>query len=174
VEKEGIRRSQQTADNADLVLWVLDASEPLREEDHQLAKKLRGRILRVANKQDRLERDSAPVWQAPGPTAWPFLSVSAKTGQGIEELQAAMLEAAGLQALGEREHAYLNNARHQAALLQALSALDRARAALAGGLAWECLAADLRQALQAMEALLGRVSSEDILGEIFSRFCIGK
>ena len=176
VEREGIRRSRLTAENADLVLWLLDASEPLREEDRNLARSLRGRVLMVANKMDReTEAHRLPLWTPPaGSEAWPLIPVSAQDGRGIDELKEAVLQAAGLKAWGERENAYLNNARHQAALLQALEALSQARTALASGLAWECLAADLRQATQAMEALLGRVSSEDILGEIFSRFCIGK
>lgn len=176
VEREGIRRSRRTAENADLILWVLDASEELQEEDHLLAQSLKGQVLRVANKMDReIENEKLPRWKAaPGPEAWPLLPVSAKTGEGLEELRAACLKAAGLQALADRESAYLNNARHRAALIQAIDALAQARAAIASGLAWECLAADLRQAAQAMEVLLGRVSSEDILGEIFSHFCIGK
>ncbi|HEX5032976.1 MAG TPA: tRNA uridine-5-carboxymethylaminomethyl(34) synthesis GTPase MnmE, partial [bacterium] len=142
VEREGIRRSRLTAEKADLVLWLLDASEPLQKEDLDLGRSLKGRVLMVGNKMD-LEKAGRrlPLWdKPPGSEAWPLLPVSAQEGRGIEELKSALLQSAGLKAWREREHAYLNNARHQAALLRALEALAQARAALASGLAWECLA----------------------------------
>jgi tRNA modification GTPase len=80
----------------------------------------------------------------------------------------------GLEAMRQREFAFLNNARHREALRQGLEALGRARLALTERRPLELAAADLRAAIQAMEVLLGRVHSEDILGEIFSHFCVGK
>ncbi|MFO1463031.1 MAG: tRNA uridine-5-carboxymethylaminomethyl(34) synthesis GTPase MnmE [bacterium] len=174
VEQEGIRRSQRAAEQADLSLWVLDASEPLSAEDLQVAELLRGNILPVANKMDLVS--PAPVWkelpQRPGMSA--PCQVSAHSGTGLAELKQRILASLGLEGLRLREQAFLNNARHREALERGLEALARARDALEARQALELPAAELRSACLALEGLLGRVGSEDILGEIFSHFCIGK
>lgn len=177
VEREGIRRSQQVASSADLTLWILDASGPLKEEDRQIARSLRGPTLMVGNKVDLgpAVQNLPEGWER-GFTAIrsEWLYVSAKTGEGFSELKDELLGAIGLGVLEERSHAYLNNARHLAALREGLSALERARQALTQGLAAECSAADLQSAVKSLEALLGRVNAEDVLDKIFSSFCIGK
>jgi len=171
VEQEGIRRSRQAAERADLVLWVLDASAPLEVEEQRVGETLRGQVLRVANKADL----PAAGWAAGDlPGEGPLVRVSARSGQGMAELKAAVLARVGLEGLRQREFAYLNNARHREALRQGREALGRARRALGEQRPLELPAADLRAAVQAMEVLLGKVHSEDILGEIFSHFCIGK
>lgn len=171
VEAEGIRRSRLAAERADLVLWVLDASTPLTAEDLEVGALLSGRVLRVANKSD-LPAASWGSGQLPGGGA--VCRVSARSGMGVQELKTAILASLGLEGLRQREYAYLNNARHREALRQGLEALRRARQALQARQPLELPAADLRASVQAMEVLLGRVHSEDILGEIFSHFCIGK
>jgi tRNA modification GTPase len=177
VEREGIHRSREAARRADLTLWVLDGSTPATPEDRRLAESLQGRVLIVANKSDL-----GTVFHA-WPGAWPALPpnfhgewavVSAKTGEGLESLKRAVLRAVGSETIQGLDHAYLNNARHREALHQALEALGRARAALAEGLPAECTADDLRLAIHAMGALLGKVSTEDVLDKIFRDFCIGK
>ena len=171
VEQEGIRRSRLAAERADLVLWVLDASTPLTEADREIAGSLPGKVLRVLNKIDL----GPPAWPESALPAGPaVIRVSARNGEGLNILKATILESMGLEALRQREFAFLNNARHREALHRALEALARARQALAARRPLELAAADLRESTQAMEVLLGRVHSEDILGEIFSHFCVGK
>jgi len=87
-------------------------------------------------------------------------------------MKSAILREVGLE--GHHSHAYLNNARHRDALDTGLAALQRAILALGEALPAECIAADLRQASAQLSALLGEISSEDILDKIFSDFCIGK
>lgn len=172
VEQEGVRRSRRAAESADLVLWVLDASQELSPDDLEIGQWISGKIITVANKTDL---SPSPSWSSRdlSRNEAPLL-VSARHGLGIAELKAEILNKVGLQGLREKEFAYLNNARHQDALRQGLEAIRRARRALFDKVPLELPAADLRTASQAMEALLGKVHSEDILGEIFSHFCIGK
>jgi tRNA modification GTPase len=80
----------------------------------------------------------------------------------------------GLYTLQEKSHAFLNNARHLDSVQKAIVSLTRAHQALADKIAAECVAADLQSAVHSLEALLGKVSSEDVLDKIFSEFCIGK
>ncbi|HCU24822.1 MAG TPA: tRNA uridine-5-carboxymethylaminomethyl(34) synthesis GTPase MnmE [Deltaproteobacteria bacterium] len=174
VEQEGIRRSHHAAAQADLILWVLDASAPLQAEDEKIARDLQGRVLVVANKLD-LCPEAAPLWDPPRLVKGVGQSmVSAKNGAGLKELKTQILRCIGLETLQGCAYAFLNNARHRQALEQGLAGLQRARETLRERRPWECLAADLREAVQALEALLGKVSSEHILDEIFSTFCVGK
>jgi tRNA modification GTPase len=177
VEREGILRSKQTAAAADLTLWVLDASSPLTEEDQHVAQSLTGRVLLVGNKVDlgkeTVKLPSDWVFSAEQTlTQWSF--ISARTSEGIESLEQALLQAVGLYTLQEKSHAFLNNARHLDSVQKAIVSLTRAHQALADKIAAECVAADLQSAVHSLEALLGKVSSEDVLDKIFSEFCIGK
>ena len=95
--------------------------------------------------------------------------MSAKTGAGIDTLQAAILEAAGWQP--QAESTFLARERH----LRALESASKHLAAAAGQMAhWELFAEELRMAQDALGAITGKISADDLLGEIFSRFCIGK
>ncbi|MCE9624896.1 MAG: tRNA uridine-5-carboxymethylaminomethyl(34) synthesis GTPase MnmE [Deltaproteobacteria bacterium] len=177
VEREGIRRSERAAQEADLVLWVLDASQAPKAEDLLISGWLKGRVLIVGNKSDLVLEESPRPVQGDFPIMSGTLGpcwVSAKSGVGIPELKEAILQAVGLGGLVLREEAFLNNARHRQALLAGLEALGRARKALEERRSLELPAADLREAAQSMEVLLGKVSSDDILGEIFAHFCVGK
>jgi tRNA modification GTPase len=159
VERLGIERARREMAGADLVLVVLDAAHPEPPEAELPAGVTR---IQVMNKIDLLPG-------VPAGRRGEAVLVSAKTGAGLEALRAAILEAAGWQAQGES--VYLARERH-------LRALERARAhleAAAGRLAqWELFAEELRLAQDALGEISGRVTPEDLLGEIFSRFCIGK
>jgi tRNA modification GTPase len=159
VERLGMERTERELARADVVLVVLEAGRP-QAPDQPLPEG--ARQIRVLNKIDLL-RDAAPGQSGDE------VRVSAKTGAGLDALRAAILEAAGWQARGES--VFLARERH-------LRALGRARKHLeaAAGLAnrWELFAEELRLAQEALGEITGRVSADDLLGEIFSRFCIGK
>ncbi|MBM3366882.1 MAG: tRNA uridine-5-carboxymethylaminomethyl(34) synthesis GTPase MnmE [Betaproteobacteria bacterium] len=164
IEKIGIERARQEIRRADVVLLVLEA---LDERDGDMHPGLVSALpagavrIRVINKIDL-------AGMAPARTAGE-VRLSAKTGAGVELLQAALLEAAGWARHGETP--FLARERHQRALGRARSQLA---AAAAQGSRWELFAEDLRLAQQALAEITGEVSTEDLLGEIFSRFCIGK
>jgi tRNA modification GTPase len=167
------------------VLLVLDASEPLTEEDLQLLEQTtaRPRIV-VANKMDvavRLKPDStydldcAPyVVSAFRRTVDRDIGVSAQTGEGIDELRDAIVSAlTGRESL--RDTAAVSNTRHIALLTSARAHLDAAhRAALAAGTPEEFLLTDLQAARAHLDEVVGTRTSEDLLEHIFANFCIGK
>lgn len=179
LEKIGIERSRAAAQNADVILFVTDDAKDGDEGDRILAKEcfdLKNKngsiaVIQVRNKSDL-------------PTAKePFgvdeknaraIRVSAIAGAGIDELEAAIAEAvmplsnlsgAEVQHINLRQKLCLENAR--TALAGALSSLDK-------NLSAEFITIDLREVIHQLGVLIGEVTSEDVLGEIFSKFCIGK
>jgi len=146
---------------ADLVLVVHDASAP----HYALAVCVPAAAARI----DVYNKiDLAPDFQ-PAPGDHPAVCISAKTGSGIAALRAAILEAAGWKSHGES--AFLARERH----LRALQATGvHLEAAAACTRQWELFAEELRLAQRELAAITGEFSADDLLGEIFSRFCIGK
>lgn len=159
IEIEGIARAMSAAREADIVLIVSAADVAVPEPQIE---DIRGsRLLRVQNKAD-----------LPSPVAPPgtqTLKVSAKSGEGLDALRSALLEAAGWRAGGE--DVFSARRRHLYALEQAKIRLDAARQAYP---ALDLMAEELRQSHSHLGAITGRMDADALLGEIFSRFCIGK
>ncbi len=164
IEAEGIRRARLAIDSADAVLWIQDASEP---GSGTLTEPLPGDIpvIVVRNKIDLMS-------EAAGPGAEHGIGLSAKTGAGIDALREAIRALAGYENQGEG--AFTARRRHLDALARAKSHFLRGREALLDARAGELLAEELRLCQQALGAITGEVSSDALLGEIFSAFCIGK
>jgi tRNA modification GTPase len=170
-ERLGIRRSHEALADAALVLIVLDATQPLNDEDHRLLAAVDGRPAIVAlNKSDLAAnvRDSASISLPAAPT----ISTSALTGEGIAALRERILTLATGGAAAEP--GMLTNLRQHQAVTTALSALADAAKANAGGIPHEMILLDLYRALWALDSLTGQTTSDDILNLIFSTFCIGK
>ncbi len=165
VEQQGIARSSEQIELADLILEVVDGSlngEKLLKED-QIAG--RHHIL-VVNKSDLGEDD---VWKD-----CEGVRVSCERENGLSHLAQAISEELSLSKGSWGGHAVAINARHQNCLRRALASLLEGRAALSKGLGVELASIDLREALDAIGEIAGRVDTEEILGEIFGTFCIGK
>ena len=168
-EQLGIARSREALADAALVLVVLDATQPLNDEEHRLLKTVEGRpALVVENKCDLAEA----VDQAGAMDGVPTLQTSALTGAGIPELRERILALATGGAASEP--GMLTSLRHHQAISTALSALGDAAAANAGGIPHEMILLDLYRGLWALDSLTGQTTSDDILNLIFSTFCIGK
>lgn len=165
VETLGIERSLQAMADADLCLVVADASAPLHPCDPELMERARkaGRYLVAANKCD--------LGSTVPDGAYP---VSAKTGQGIEELRRAILEVVAPGGSAGHDGAIITNLRQAEALREASAAMAQARAAVASRIPHEMLLLDLYAALNAIDALTGKTTADDILHRIFATFCIGK
>lgn len=169
IEREGIRRARAALGDAELVLYLIDdAAGPDAADLDELARlPATARILVLRNKADLSGR-------APGgcePVAGhPALRICARSGAGLDVLKTAILQIAGL---GEREAPYSARARHLEALSRTQAELSRVRDQLHGSHP-ELAAESLRLAHEALGEITGRFGSEDLLGEIFSRFCIGK
>lgn len=184
VEREGVARASRARGVADLLLLVLDQSEPASAEDARLlAETAHGRRIVVANKSDlpcaidmALVRGANPSGSRGEPdNARPTaISVSARTGAGFDELRRAIVrELTGSELL--RDAAAISNTRHIALLEQARAHLAAAQqAAAAGDTPEEFVLADLQAARARLDEVVGARTSEDVLQHIFERFCIGK
>lgn len=164
VENMGIARTHQTAQRADLILLLLEANQNITTQDEDILALLPAEIprLQVFNKADLLvgERDVLPV---------NGIYVSAKTGQGMEVLRDRLLELVGWRS--QEGGAFMARTRHLLALNLAQDHL-----ALANNVRHhpELFAEELRLVQQALSSITGEFTADDLLGEIFSRFCIGK
>ena len=173
VEQEGVRRASARAAAADLVLWAIDASASGGAVTERPADLTKTRIWLVENKTDLVEADSgAGASGQPGNEYEFILSVSAKTGAGIELLVAALARFAH-EFFGATESVLVTRGRHRSALTETVAALDRALAVQSSGRE-ELIAEELRVAATTLGRLTGRVDVEDILDVIFRDFCIGK
>jgi tRNA modification GTPase len=168
-EAIGVRKTRETLADADVVMVVLDASVPLRDDEGELIASLAGRrALVVRNKSDL---DAG----ADVPPDLPLLSVttSALTGEGMPALRDALAELVRNPA-GESESGILTSLRHFEAVSGAVTALGAAREAVGKKIPHEMLLLDLYGALRQLDSLTGETTAEDILNRIFSTFCIGK
>lgn len=157
IEQEGVRRAQQEMDKADLIILLVDASQP---QAHQLPG--RENVLLVKNKIDLTAEKPGFHHDA--------LHISAKTNQGIDKLKLHLKEKVGYNTEGK----FMARRRHLDALHQAFEFVKIGEAQLKEHHAGELLAEDLRQAQQALGEITGEFSADDLLGKIFSSFCIGK
>jgi tRNA modification GTPase len=170
----GIRRSHEALADAAIVLVVLDATQPLNDEEKKLLTAVAGRPTLVAvNKCDLAESGAEPIRaDKPGLQGIPVLSTSALTGEGIADLREQLLTLATGGAASEP--GMLTNLRQHQAITTALAALADAARANEGGIPHEMILLDLYRALWALDSLTGQTTPDDILALIFSSFCIGK
>ena len=185
VEREGIRRSRQSARQADLLLRVVDASQNpasananLNSGEAEWPESSQTRLL-VLNKIDLLPRNDASALvqksfssgQA-GNTA--TVRVSCRTGEGLETLKDQIRDAAWRGRIRQKNLDAAINARHQNALQRARQAAQTALQAIEDNLTPELIALDLRIAADAIGEIVGKTSTDDLLDKIFSQFCLGK
>ncbi len=179
IEREGIRRSHESLAQAELILHVLDASEPLTEADTNYLEEFSGKKqILVRNKTDLpVELDLTPaalVTRHSSLVTTPIVDVCCLSGLGIESLKDTIKN---LVWTGEIKAEMLQvaiNSRHQDALNRARIATREATDALAANATLELVAMDLRIAANAVGEIVGKTTTEDLLDSIFSTFCIGK
>jgi len=174
IEILSVRRTTLLLEGADLAIFLIDASEPLTDEHRAVLRHLQGKkVLTVLNKSDLPRRvDEAEVRAiCPDP---PLLNISALFGTGIEHLRDAMRSAVLKGHDLAPESPVITTARHKEALVHAREALDQALTSLAANEGTELTVVDLRESMDALGTITGRSVSTEVLGQIFSRFCIGK
>lgn len=166
VEQEGIRRSHQALQEADLVLLVLDATRGVEENDQELlARAPSHKTLVIWNKVDL---------PSPHPKPENALEISAKEGLGIEQLREAINQKIWRSGPPSKEEIVITNSRHHQALNQAIESVKLVIEGLQTKVSAEFVAADMRRALLELGTIIGTDISEDILSAIFSKFCVGK
>ena len=175
IEQEGVNRAQKEAERGDILLLVLDlsaqnynGSDPLYAKLEQICGKLGISVIKVWNKLD-IYRSGAPSGYEGGSAFY----VSALSGEGIESLRTGLLKAVLASNVGEAS-VVVTSARHRDALSRARKSLEYALDTLRSGKSGEFVALDLRAGLNALGEITGEITSEDILNNIFSKFCIGK
>ena len=161
IESLGITRSLKAASSAEIVLSVIDITNPI-ESDVAVSD---ATLLRVYNKLDKL--DGTHTLPKDG------ITISAKTGEGLDKLKEKMISIAK-EAETTHSSVLVTNVRHLEALLNADESITRAIEALNAQLSGELVAQDLRLTIHHLSSILGEISSDEVLGNIFSRFCIGK
>jgi len=169
-ESIGIRKSMEALADADLVLVVLDFSQPLADEDEELLDQVARRpAIAVANKADL----PGEKWSVPS-AELVMVQTSATTGEGIPELRNEILRHVAGEAGTQAEPGFLTNLRHQERVRESLTSLAAARVAIENKVPHEMLLLDLYNALRPLDEITGATTTDDILNLIFSTFCIGK
>jgi tRNA modification GTPase len=173
IEQAGVARARSWIERAEVVLLVLDGSEPLREADRRLLEELprRGLVV-VVNKLDLPQPVGDDELGLEATT--PVVHVSAVTGEGLVQLEAAVVRLAWGGGGAPGGEVILTNVRHTHAVEQAAAALEACLTRGGAGAPDEVLADNLRVALDALGEITGDTTREDVIDHIFARFCIGK
>ena len=172
IEQEAVRRSHLSIASADLVLFIVDASQNLTDEDNQLIENIKDKtVLVVFNKCDLPARtttnDLKKVFKN-------FSKVSALKKTGIEELEETIVKSVGHNQKIDTHGLLISNVRHINALKDCQKALQKARQNFDDNLSLEFLSEDIKMAVHHLDAITGRNIDTDLLETIFSQFCIGK
>jgi len=168
VEQIGVERARKTLQEADVALLVVDASQPLTDEDKQLlSSPLDCPCATLLNKQDAaiISAEDAAILNAPSP----ILSLSAKSGEGLDKVRDYLRTQ-----LKAPQQLLLTHERHMAVARQALERLEAARHSLTTDAPMDFAAVDLHEALYLLGRITGESVDEKLLDDIFSRFCVGK
>ncbi len=168
VEQIGITRTYAAIDKARIVLWLIDAEPSTEEINDVLQRTENKKLIVIKNKADKADNNSYNLLNRP------FITISAKFGTGIEELEQAIYEAANIPALTEND-IIVTNARHYDALVRAHDSIQRVIDGLQMQLSGDLLSEDLRQALDTLAEITGgQITPNEVLGNIFKNFCVGK
>lgn len=167
-ESIGIRKSMEALADADMVLVVLDASQPIHREDDELLRQVEQRkAIVVANKSDL-----ATDWV--GPLSVPLIATSASTGMGIAELRGEILRQMSGETGATPEAGFLTNMRQASLVTESMRSLSAAAESARCEVPHEMILLDLYGALHQLDEITGATTADDILNLIFGSFCIGK
>lgn len=173
VEKIGVDRALGHAKDADLILYVVDASVPLDENDAKIMEILKGRkAIVLLNKSDLtavIEKEEMEQ-----KTGAPVISISAREETGMEELEEQMKKMFFQGEISFNDEVYITNARHKQALLAAKKSLELTAESIEMGMPEDFFSIDLMNAYEELGSIIGEAVGEDLVNEIFSKFCTGK
>ena len=171
VESMGVALAHKYLQTAQLVLAVFDGNQPLQQSDYDILAQLSDRpAIAVVNKSDLDQQLDIDALRA---QKLPVVTLSARSGQGAEALEQAIVEQLSL-ARFDPSAAQLANQRQLQAAVAALDCLDQAIAAAAGGVTWDAIAVLIDQAIDQLLALTGESASEQVIDAVFESFCVGK
>ncbi len=173
VEKIGVERARKQAEQADLILFVVDSSQDLEEDDHAMMEMIRDKkAIILLNKTD-LEARMQP-YELEVLAKKRVIPFSAKEGLGLERLADEIQKMFFEGKLTCNDELYLANARQKDALENALRSLEMVEMSMAGGFSEDCYSIDLMDAYEQLGFILGESVDDDLVNEIFGKFCMGK
>jgi len=179
IEQEGVRRAEEQMKKSDMILLVIDSTDEIDEDDIKLYNRVLDlamneskRCIVVFNKVDLLNGKQIQNEKVLGD--FPVVYVSALTGQGLDKLKKLMVEQSFLGTNRTDASVVVTNVRHRDALVKAKQSLQYALKSLEEGMSGDLVAVDLRAGLNHLGEIIGEVTTDDILNNIFSKFCIGK
>ncbi len=168
IEQIGINRTYQAIDKARIVLWLIDRESSNQEINDIIQRTGNKKLIIVRNKSDKGDNNSYKLLSTPS------VAISAKYGTGIDALEQAIYEAADIPTLTENE-VIVTNARHYDALMRAHDSIQRVIDGLQSQLSGDLLSEDLHQALDTLAEITGgQITTDEVLGNIFQHFCVGK
>ncbi len=192
IEQIGVDRAKGAAEGADLILYVIDASLPLDADDEQILQLIKGRkALILLNKTDLetvvTEEDVKEAVFASNPAKQTYtedpktagecpeiIEISAKTGEGMEELEEAIKSLFFAGEISFNDEIYITNVRQKDELNEALQALAKVKESIDNGMPEDFYTIDLMDAYEALGRITGETLGDDLADEIFSKFCMGK
>ena len=171
IEQIGIKRTYQAIDKARIVLWMID-SEPSTKEIEEIVQRTKGKpLITIINKIDKNVNDSLSSLSQ---LSSPIIRIAAKFGQGIDTLEQAIYTAANIPHLAETD-IVVSNARHYDALVYAQESIQRVVMGMEQQIPGDLLAEDLRLTIDHLAEITGgQITPNEVLGNIFKNFCVGK
>lgn len=181
IESIGIQRSFSKMEQASIVLWMIDSSSELKAlialGENILNRIDPSRLILVFNKADLLSadelREKAQTLINTLGNNLPFIAISARNGMNVQALEHKLVEASHIPEIGQND-IIVTNMRHYEALVNALSAIDRVTNGLQNGISGDFVSQDIRECMFYLGEITGDISPDDVLGNIFKNFCIGK
>lgn len=173
VEKIGVGKAKQMAEDADLILYVVDSSLPLDENDHEIMELLYGRkSIVIYNKTDLTP--AVDIENLKFRTGSPVIPISVVEETGISQLEDEIKRMFFHGELSFNDEVYITNARHKAALEEAKESLKLVLGSIEMGMPEDFFSIDLMNAYESLGRIVGESVGEDLVNEIFSKFCVGK
>lgn len=170
VEAIGVKRSVDAIDEADLVLFVIDSEDGFSKEDKEVLDKIKDKeILVVYNKNDK--KDNYKVDEL---SSYNSINISTFDSDMIEKLKDKISSIFDLKSIAESNYTYISNARQIALLNKSLSIVDEIENAVNNDLEVDMIEIDVKRLWETLGEITGEVGSDDLLNEIFSKFCLGK
>ena len=173
VEKIGVGKAKQMAEDADLILYVVDSSLPLDDNDREIMELLSGRKSIVIYNKTDLEA-AVSIEELKEKTGSPVIPVSVVEETGLRQLEDEIKRIFFHGELSFNDEVYITNARHKAALEEAKESLRLVKESINMGMAEDFFSIDLKSAYECLGRIVGESVGEDLVNEIFSKFCVGK
>lgn len=173
VEKIGVKKAVENAKDADLILYVVDSSVPLDENDREIIELLKDKkAIVILNKMDL--KQQVTEGELKEKTSHPVVAVSAKEEEGIELLEAQIKDMFFEGNLSFNDEIYITNMRHKAALEEAKRSLEMVENSIEMQMPEDFFSIDLMNTYEVLGSIIGESVGEDLVNEIFSKFCTGK